>query len=110
MAWLRVQLTEELLQARPQFAPALNNAAAAYWELHKREQAVACCQRVLSFDPINVYALANLTHLLFHPHHEETGRSFLPLEQVRALLTSKCLTSLTHLQLRLSDLGDDGCG
>jgi uncharacterized protein (TIGR02996 family) len=54
-------------------------------------------------------ALGNLTHLLFHPHHEETGGSFLPLEQVRALLSSKRLPSLTHLQLRLSDLGDEGC-
>ena len=55
-------------------------------------------------------ALANLTHLLFHPHHEEWGgSSFLPLEQVRALLTSKYLPRLTHLQLRLSSMGDEGC-
>jgi hypothetical protein len=55
-------------------------------------------------------ALANLTHLLFHPHHEEFGgRSFLPLEQVRILLASKHLPRLTHLQLRLSSMGDEGC-
>lgn len=58
-------------------------------------------------------ALSNLTHLIFHPHQPEgegpsgTG-SYLPLEQVRHLLTSPHLRSLTHLQLRLSDMGDDG--
>lgn len=54
-------------------------------------------------------ALTNLTHLLLHPHHEEGAGSFLPLRQVRALLASKHLGRLTHLQLRLSDMGDEGC-
>jgi uncharacterized protein (TIGR02996 family) len=68
-------------------------------------------------------ALANLTHLLFHPHHAEEydpgqytaeqysgpiAESFLPLEQVRALLSSPHLGRLTHLQLRLSNMGDAG--
>jgi uncharacterized protein (TIGR02996 family) len=58
-------------------------------------------------------AFANLTHLLFHPHQSEGGSggrdaSYLPLDQVRALVRSPHLTSLTHLQLRLSDMGDDG--
>jgi len=60
----------------------------------------------------------NLTHLLFHPHHEEyyydpenSGRKgcFLPLSQVRAILRSKHLRQLRHLQLRLSNMGDAGC-
>jgi uncharacterized protein (TIGR02996 family) len=54
-----------------------------------------------------------LTHLLFHPHHEEWSRSgqssFLPLEQVEHVLRSPHLQALTHLQLRLSDMGDAGC-
>jgi uncharacterized protein (TIGR02996 family) len=62
-------------------------------------------------------AVANLTHLLFHPHHEEFQHehygqprmpSFLPLEQIRAILRSKYLNKLTHLQLRLSNMGDEG--
>jgi uncharacterized protein (TIGR02996 family) len=57
-------------------------------------------------------ALGNLTHLLFHPHQEESYMdplpSFLPLNQVRMVLRSKHLKSLTHLQLRLSDVGDEG--
>ncbi len=59
-------------------------------------------------------AFANLTHLQFHPHfpegaNPETGsESYIPLDQVRALLRSSHLGKLTHLQLRLSDMGDDG--
>jgi uncharacterized protein (TIGR02996 family) len=56
-------------------------------------------------------ALGNLTHLIFHPHHEESYEpppSFLPLNQVRPVLRSKHLKSLIHLQLRLSDMGDEG--
>lgn len=55
-------------------------------------------------------ALGNLTHLLFHPHTREYGGStFLPLEEVQHVLKSKHLRTLTHLQLRLSDMGDEGC-
>jgi hypothetical protein len=59
--------------------------------------------------------------LLFHPHQNEfhpatyrespqSGRlpSFLPLEQVQALVRSPHLPCLTHLQLRLSNMGDAG--
>jgi uncharacterized protein (TIGR02996 family) len=56
-------------------------------------------------------ALANLTHLLIHPHgqevEDEPPRSFLDLAGVRAL-RSPHLGNLTHLRLRLSDLGDEG--
>jgi uncharacterized protein (TIGR02996 family) len=62
-------------------------------------------------------SLGRLTHLLFHPHYQEYERdspddehpSFLPLSQVRAVLDSEHLKSLTHLQLRLSTMGDEGC-
>lgn len=60
----------------------------------------------------------NLTHLLIHPHCEEyyydpenSGRKgcFLPLTEVRAILRSRHLKQLKHLQLRLSNMGDAGC-
>jgi uncharacterized protein (TIGR02996 family) len=63
-------------------------------------------------------AFGNLTHLLLHPHMEEgwlgedwerVSPSFLPLPQVEALVKSPYLTKLTHLQMRLSDMGDAGC-
>jgi uncharacterized protein (TIGR02996 family) len=57
--------------------------------------------------------LGRLTHLLLHPHafmgFEGDSGSSMPLEQVRALVRSAHLNSLTHLQLRLSNLGDEGC-
>jgi uncharacterized protein (TIGR02996 family) len=68
-------------------------------------------------------AFRNLTHLLLHPHalawhdngtederagfREEEG--YLPLRVVEALVRSPNLPHLTHLQLRLSSLGDAGC-
>jgi hypothetical protein len=64
-------------------------------------------------------ALKNLTHLIFHPHQPEgegddgdggTTQSYLPLAEVRHLVNSPHLRSLTHLQLRLSDMGDAGAG
>jgi uncharacterized protein (TIGR02996 family) len=68
-------------------------------------------------------ALGRLTHLLFHPHFpvegggmgeevepdEQEEQSYINLESVRALLRSKHLGSLTHLQLRVSSMGDAGC-
>lgn len=62
----------------------------------------------------NNAAFANLTHLAFHPHHEESWSlgqppSFLPLEKLEEILHSKHLVNLQHLQWRLSDMGDNGC-
>jgi uncharacterized protein (TIGR02996 family) len=58
-------------------------------------------------------SLGRLTHLLLHPHafmgFDGDQGSSLPLEQVRALVQSPHLNSLTHLQLRLSNMGDEGC-
>ncbi len=69
-------------------------------------------------------AFRNLTTLKFHPHSAEMmyvddlgeGEaiddflwSYLPLEKVEALVNSSHLPNLRHLQLRLSDMGDDGC-
>ncbi len=64
-------------------------------------------------------SLKNLEALLFHPHSSEEYESlpgggyrmfsYLPLEQVQYVLESPNLLSLRHLQLRLSDMGDEGC-
>ncbi len=62
--------------------------------------------RLLAANP----ALANLTRLLLHPHALEGGaQAYIRLPAVRELLRSPHLKSLTHLQLRLSDMGDSGC-
>jgi uncharacterized protein (TIGR02996 family) len=54
-------------------------------------------------------AFANLTQLLIHPHATPWDGSAIRLEQVRAVVRSPHLGNLTHLQLRLSDMGDPGC-
>ncbi|MGF1582297.1 MAG: TIGR02996 domain-containing protein [Gemmataceae bacterium] len=64
----------------------------------------------------------NLETIRFHPHqsreseypepgnyHNYRHLSYLPLDQVRYLLETPNLPKLRHLQLRLSDMGDEGC-
>jgi uncharacterized protein (TIGR02996 family) len=52
-------------------------------------------------------ALGNLTHLLLHP--QAFIEPLIDLTGVRAIVNSRHLRSLTHLQLHGSDLGDVGC-
>jgi hypothetical protein len=58
-------------------------------------------------------AFSNLTQMFFHPHAMERGDdgdgAYINLSGVRAVLRSKHLKKITHLQLRLSDMGDEGC-
>jgi uncharacterized protein (TIGR02996 family) len=63
---------------------------------------------VLAKNPV----LDKLTHLLIHPHaweyDDEEGGAYINLAGVKALVHSPHLKSLTHLRLRLSDMGDKG--
>jgi uncharacterized protein (TIGR02996 family) len=58
-------------------------------------------------------ALGRLTHLLLHPKAggawTDAPAPYITFDGVRAILQSRHLTSLTHLRLRLTDLGDPGC-
>ncbi len=58
-------------------------------------------------------SLSNLTHLLLYPHGSpgmyNNDEPYLTNDGIKAVLRSKHLTSLTHLQLRMSDFGDKGC-
>jgi len=53
-------------------------------------------------------SLGNLTHLLCHPRTIEEEHPYIRLAGVKAIARSPHLKSLTHLRLRLSDMGDDG--
>jgi uncharacterized protein (TIGR02996 family) len=54
-------------------------------------------------------SVTRLERLLLMPHAIfPGGSSYLPRDEVIALLRSPCAVHLTHLQLRLSDLGDEG--
>jgi uncharacterized protein (TIGR02996 family) len=57
-------------------------------------------------------SLGELTHLSLHPiplARDDSTDSLLPLRQVREVLYSPHLSSLTHLRLHQSDIGDAGC-
>jgi uncharacterized protein (TIGR02996 family) len=56
-------------------------------------------------------ALGNLTHLLCWPHglEPDDDQAYIRLSGVKALVHSPHLKSLTHLRLRLNDMGDKGC-
>jgi hypothetical protein len=56
-------------------------------------------------------SLTTLTHLLCHPKARMSydAEAHIRLPGVRAVLRSPHLQRLTHLRLRLSDMGDDGC-
>jgi uncharacterized protein (TIGR02996 family) len=54
-------------------------------------------------------SLTNLRELYCHPHAIEGGNEpYIRLPGLRALCRSQYLQSLTHLQLRLADFGDEG--
>jgi uncharacterized protein (TIGR02996 family) len=54
-------------------------------------------------------SLGKLTHLLCHPHAMDFGAEpYIRLPAVRAVVRATNLPSLTHLRLRLSDMGDKG--
>lgn len=54
-------------------------------------------------------ALSNLTTLLCHPRSYAGHARQIGLDDLQALCESECLESLTHLRLRLTELGDEGC-
>src|SRR5205807_2803837 len=51
-------------------------------------------------------SLGKLTHLLCHPHALDGEEAYIRLPGLRAVVRSADLPSLTHLRLRLSDIGD----
>jgi hypothetical protein len=57
-------------------------------------------------------SLGKLTHLLCHPHALDPASDdegpYIRLSAVRALVRATTLPGLTHLRLRLSDMGDKG--
>jgi uncharacterized protein (TIGR02996 family) len=54
-------------------------------------------------------SFGGLTHLLCHPHGLDDADPYIRLPELKAVVNSKALKSLTRLQLRLTDVGDKGC-
>ena len=58
------RLVEQILERKPDFAPALNNLSQSYMLEGRLDQAIATSRRVLEFDAGNIHALANL--IVYH--------------------------------------------
>jgi tetratricopeptide (TPR) repeat protein len=58
------EVAEQLAQRRPRFAPAYNNGAEACFHDASLAQAIDLTQRLLAFEPDNLFALANLVRFL----------------------------------------------
>jgi uncharacterized protein (TIGR02996 family) len=57
-------------------------------------------------------ALGNLTHLLLHPKADgawSDDAPYIKLAGIRAILRSPHLGRLSHLRLRMAEVGDEGC-
>jgi len=98
------RLVDQVLQLKPDFAPARNNLSQAYMLEGKLDQAIATAQRVIEFDPGNIHALANLV-----VYHCRLGR----LDEARAWADrlkqsdQPAADRATKIAEALSYLGDD---
>ncbi len=70
------EAAEQLIQRRPRFAPAYNNGAEAYYHDGQLAQAVRFQQRLLQFEPNNVFALANLVRFFCVWGKNEEARGY----------------------------------
>ncbi|MBO8165441.1 MAG: tetratricopeptide repeat protein [Brevibacillus sp.] len=66
-----MELLQELVQADPDFTPAWNNLALAYYYVGDFPKAMQTIEQTLSRDPGNLHARCNLAVLL--SHHNRTG-------------------------------------
>lgn len=64
---------ERILARYPDFIPAHNNLSLVSWQEADVESAIATTQLVLSKEPDNIHALANIIHFLVVSGHEETA-------------------------------------
>ncbi|MBN1875026.1 MAG: tetratricopeptide repeat protein [Anaerolineae bacterium] len=58
------QIAQRILRQYPHFAPAHNNLSLAYWLEGRLARAIETAEEVLTYEPYNVHALANLVHFL----------------------------------------------
>jgi tetratricopeptide (TPR) repeat protein len=70
------EVAAQLAQRRPQFPPAYNNGAEACFHDGRLAQAIDLEQRLLTFDPDNVHALANLVRFLSVSGKGEDARGY----------------------------------
>ncbi|HWQ11674.1 MAG TPA: tetratricopeptide repeat protein [Roseiflexaceae bacterium] len=99
-----LQAAEQLLQRRPDFVPALNNASLSAFSEGDLAQAIAYARRAIEADPHSVHAHANLAHYLFV--RGETAEALEVAARLKALPVST-LDQYVKQAEALSYLGDD---
>jgi tetratricopeptide (TPR) repeat protein len=77
------QAAEALLKRRPRFSPVYNNGAEACFHAGRLAQAIDLEQRLLAFEPDNVYARSNLVRFLCASGKVEEARGH--AERLRAI-------------------------
>jgi tetratricopeptide (TPR) repeat protein len=98
------EIAEQLAGRRPRFAPAYNNGAEAYFHDGQPAQAIALLQRLLGFEPDNVYALCNLVRFLCASGKVEDARRH--AEQLKAIQPTVKDLAVKQAEA-LAWLGDD---
>jgi len=97
-------LAERLLARRPNFVPALNNMADAYFLEGYSADAIATEERVLAVDPANCHAMSNLTRYLCLSGRAEEAKAW--AERLKSLPTYGTPAALKKAEA-LTFLGDD---
>lgn len=97
-------LIEKLLRQKPDFVPPLNNLSQIYWLEGDLLRAIESSQRVLTIQPDNIHALANLARYLY-----TTGRKEEAAPIIERLKTSQAKASERWLKIAetLAFIGDD---
>ncbi len=70
------QIAETLIREHPNFAPPYNNLSLIYWQNGQLEKAIATEKEVLTFEPDNIHALANLVQFLYLQGQKEEATTY----------------------------------
>lgn len=98
------QTAEAILRRHPDFAPALNNLGLAHWIAGRTDQAIEAVQRVLTFEPDNIHALANIVHFLCTDGRADEAQMY--ADRLKAS-TAPAWKAWTKKAEALSFIGDD---
>ncbi len=97
-------LVEKLQRQKPHFVPPLNNLSQMYWLEGDLQRAIQTCQRVLTIEPDNVHALANLVRYLYLAGRKEEAPPY--LERLKTS-TAKASDRWKKIAEALAFIGDD---
>ncbi len=97
-------LIEKLQRQKPHFVPPLNNLSQIYWLEGDLRRAIETCQRVLTIEPNNIHALANIVRYLYLSGRKEEAPPY--VERLKTS-TAKASERWTKIAETLAFIGDD---